>query len=342
MPGNRVLPVARTDNPMSRPVINIGQHGGPMDDFAQFNTEGGRSFGSRPEFPYRKYGSPAPTGPRVTPPGLMIDTSHVTGRSGVSMDDVMRARRARGMDLGGPSDPGLSTRGRVGAPGRGARPVTGGIEGRGTTASGRRKPMPGPRGGTGRGLEGRGVRPEPGSRMLPRPAAPKPRGVRPFPTPGHGGRMGIPAPISSGMNAPVVPAMAPNPSLIGQLGQLQGGYAGVVGDSVRAVQAETRTAQRPMRQRALNNARAQAGARLGGSQNRPVAGGVGPTAGPGPTTPGPRRTGPVDGALDAGRKLPKRGRGLLIGAGAAVVAGLAYSGRRGEGSSGGRTSMSRY
>jgi hypothetical protein len=38
----------------------------------------------------------------------------------------------------------------------------------------------------------------------------------------------------------------------------------------------------------------------------------------------------------------KNGRRLAIGAGAAVVAGLAYSGRRGEGSSGGRTSMSRY
>jgi hypothetical protein len=38
----------------------------------------------------------------------------------------------------------------------------------------------------------------------------------------------------------------------------------------------------------------------------------------------------------------KNGKGLAIGAGAAVIAGLAYSGRRGEGSSGGRTSMSRY
>jgi len=37
-----------------------------------------------------------------------------------------------------------------------------------------------------------------------------------------------------------------------------------------------------------------------------------------------------------------KGRGLAIGAGAAVIAGLAYSGRRGEGSSGGRTGMTRY
>lgn len=35
-------------------------------------------------------------------------------------------------------------------------------------------------------------------------------------------------------------------------------------------------------------------------------------------------------------------KGLAIGAGAAVIAGLAYSGRRGEGSSGGRTGMTRY
>jgi hypothetical protein len=56
----------------------------------------------------------------------------------------------------------------------------------------------------------------------------------------------------------------------------------------------------------------------------------------------PPAAGPVQGAVDNTRKLSKRGRGLMIGAGAAVVAGLAYSGRRGEGSSGGRTSMSRY
>lgn len=38
----------------------------------------------------------------------------------------------------------------------------------------------------------------------------------------------------------------------------------------------------------------------------------------------------------------KNKKGLMIGAGAAVLAGLAYSGRRGEGSSGGRTSQYRY
>ena len=37
-----------------------------------------------------------------------------------------------------------------------------------------------------------------------------------------------------------------------------------------------------------------------------------------------------------------RGKGLAIGLGAAVIGGLAYSGRRGEGSSGGRAGMTRY
>ena len=39
--------------------------------------------------------------------------------------------------------------------------------------------------------------------------------------------------------------------------------------------------------------------------------------------------------------IKNKGR-LAMGLGAAVVGGLAYSGRRGEGSSGGRTGMTRY
>ena len=80
----------------------------------------------------------------------------------------------------------------------------------------------------------------------------------------------------------------------------------------------------------------------------PRGGGPNPRGG-GITTPvtlGPTRKRPpgaaVTEAAGNARKLPKRGRGLMIGAGAAVIAGLAYSGRRGEGSSGGRTSPYRY
>ena len=86
-----------------------------------------------------------------------------------------------------------------------------------------------------------------------------------------------------------------------------------------------------------------------GSQNRPVlyTGGDGPSGGGGGggrTTrpPGGGGDGPVRKALEENKKKGFSKKGLLIGAGAAVVAGLAYSGRRGEGSSGGRTSQYRY
>jgi hypothetical protein len=88
-----------------------------------------------------------------------------------------------------------------------------------------------------------------------------------------------------------------------------------------------------------------------GSQNAPVSrpplalpagpGGAGPGPGPTirpPTTPNPA----IRESLERSGKRGFSKRGLLIGAGAAVVAGLAYSGRRGEGSSGGRTSPYRY
>jgi hypothetical protein len=147
------------------------------------------------------------------------------------------------------------------------------------------------------------------------------------------------------MNAPIVPAMPNNPSLIGQLGQIQGGgYAGVVGDSVRKVQAETRAARAPMRrdmlQRAKNNA-AYTGARRGttGAGAGAGAGAIDDAIRNAPTPTAPAR----EAAERVGKKgFMRSGKGMLIGAGAAVVAGLAYSGRRGEGSSGGRTSQYKY
>jgi hypothetical protein len=73
-------------------------------------------------------------------------------------------------------------------------------------------------------------------------------------------------------------------------------------------------------------------------------------------TPGSSRGGanagitapPPDPSSMAGNNAKKgfnaiKGKGkIAMGLGAAVVGGLAYSGRRGEGSSGGRTGMTRY
>lgn len=59
--------------------------------------------------------------------------------------------------------------------------------------------------------------------------------------------------------------------------------------------------------------------------------------------PAPATTKSVAASGEGGlRSLTKNKKGLAIGAGAAVIAGLAYAGRRGDGSSGGRTSMYRY
>lgn len=84
---------------------------------------------------------------------------------------------------------------------------------------------------------------------------------------------------------------------------------------------------------------------------RPIGGGVGSTGsdlamgamhGPGRAElEAIQRAGKTN-AKEPLMKAMKNKKALLIGAGAAVIGGLAYSGRRGEGSSGGRTSMSRY
>lgn len=84
---------------------------------------------------------------------------------------------------------------------------------------------------------------------------------------------------------------------------------------------------------------------VGGSQNTPA---VPVSVRRRPTVTPPRPSTTLDepirragGAIEQAAKK-SRGRGLLIGAGAAVIAGLAYSGRRGEGSSGGRAGSTRY
>lgn len=68
----------------------------------------------------------------------------------------------------------------------------------------------------------------------------------------------------------------------------------------------------------------------------------------GPPKPAGMGMNAVDDVVRSGKKsglmqmLKGKNKGIAIGAGAAVVAGLAYSGRRGEGSSGGRTGMTRF
>jgi hypothetical protein len=158
------------------------------------------------------------------------------------------------------------------------------------------------------------------------------------------------------------------------------GYGGAftVGDRVRAQQfAQGQTGRNAAQARRMaepagtgygslvtkGQANAQAQIR-GGSHSAPARRSV--TARPkvggqydrGRTSPRPRPAGAVDDAVrnaptptaparEAAERVGKKGfmrsgKGMLIGAGAAVVAGLAYSGRRGEGSSGGRTSQYRY
>lgn len=139
MPGTRVNPASRVDGPMgvhgamSQPVVNVGQHGGLIDDYAQFNTTGGAVVGRSPMV--------------QDLPGRRIDTSSRAAEMDARMSRTLEARRQAKLSA---ADPGLSTRGRVGAPGRGARPVSGGLEGRGVTPAAGSRTAPGPMLGPGR------------------------------------------------------------------------------------------------------------------------------------------------------------------------------------------------
>lgn len=216
---------------------------------------------------------------------------------------VLEARRSARLAA---ADPGLSTRGRMGAPGRGARPVSGGLEGRGTAAAGRRRPMSGPRGGTQRGLEGRGVRPAAGSRRV----GLETRGVRPAP-----GTRTAPGPMYGPGRTEFVNARRARIR-----GNVEASRAGRTG-GFRASGLEMPVHGPGRAELAAITSSIDDAAR--------TAAGVG------------RR----DVATAGGRglsNLTKNKAGLAIGLGAAVVAGLAYKGRRGKGSSGGRTQMTRY
>lgn len=266
-------------------------------------------------------------------PGRRIDTSHVAGRSGVTMDDVMRARRAKGMDLGGPSDPGLSGRGRVGAPGRGARPATRGLEGRGASAAGRRRPMPGPRGGTGRGLEVRGARPAPGTRMAPGPMY----------GPGRGEMIQAQRSARERIMANIEASRAGNRASNFRNAQ---GFIGVHGptrkDLVKMRIADSAAGRTGGFKRSGVGAVPRSGAGSAGAVSTAADVAEGAMHGPGRAElEAIKRAGKTN-TKQPIMKGMKNKKALLIGAGAAVIGGLAYSGRRGEGSSGGRTSQYRY
>lgn len=219
------------------------------------------------------------------------------------MGQVMEARRMNKLNA---ADPGLSTRGVRGAPGRGGRAVRGGLENRGVRGA----PGRGARPVTG-GLEGRGVRPAAGTRRLPGSNLPVLRGSN--------------LPAVTGSNLPAVRSgssvtpVRPGSNLPARVSSM-----GPTGPSTRRpIQA---TYDRPAR-RMIESGRTTTRAPIDTSR---VA------------TAGGRSTGGL--GDNAGRSLSKmrNGKGLLIGMGAAVVAGLAYAGRRDEGSSSGRSSAYRY
>lgn len=80
--------------------------------------------------------------------GNGIKSGPAGGRTSFSnYGPVLDARRQARLDA---ADPGLSTRGTRGAPGRGARPVGGGLEGRGSRAMPGTRMAPGPMHGPGR------------------------------------------------------------------------------------------------------------------------------------------------------------------------------------------------
>lgn len=221
------------------------------------------------------------------------------------MGQVMEARRMNKLNA---ADPGLSTRGTRPGVGSRLRPMApGGLEGRGVRGA----PGRGSRPVTG-GLEGRGVRPAPGTRRLPGSNLPVLRGSN--------------LPAVAGSNLPAVRGgssvtpMSPGRNLPARTTSM-----GPTGPSSRRpIQA---TYDRPAQRM------------LGPGPNRTS---TRAPIDPGVARPAARSTGGVGDSGARGLSKMKNGRGLLIGMGAAVVAGLAYAGRREEGSSSGRSSAYRY
>ena len=127
IPGAR-LPLGDVNKDVgSRPRVFIGSHGGDNAALGQYSNS---AFG---------------TGMRN---GNGIKSGPAGGRTSMSnYGPVLEARRQSKLAA---ADPGLSTRGTRGAPGRGARPVGGGLEGRGSRAMPGSRMAPGPMHGPGR------------------------------------------------------------------------------------------------------------------------------------------------------------------------------------------------
>jgi len=127
IPGAR-LPLGDVNKDVgSRPRVFIGSHGGDNAALGQYSNS---AFG---------------TGMRN---GNGIKSGPAGGRTSMSnYGPVLEARRQAKLAA---ADPGLSTRGTRGAPGRGARPVGGGLEGRGSRAMPGTRMAPGPMHGPGR------------------------------------------------------------------------------------------------------------------------------------------------------------------------------------------------
>ena len=132
IPGAR-LPLGDVNKDVgSRPRVFIGSgsgvHGGDQALLGQFNSAFGKT-------EYKGlHGNVRPGGS-----GSFVNQE--------LMDKVLDRRR---FDRLAAADPGLSTRGTRGAPGRGARPVGGGLEGRGSRAMPGSRMAPGPMHGPGR------------------------------------------------------------------------------------------------------------------------------------------------------------------------------------------------
>ncbi len=178
--------------------------------------------------------------------------------------------------------------------------------------------------------------------------------------PGGVGRQRAPKPIYQGPRSPGAAGTMPNPAGVGRtslpLGTVATGSGSMSPGTTSSIpRGNSRTRTRGPRTPMAN----PGGASVSRTATDPVTTMLpnptlrnrGITTPPPSTTPRPPAGSAPDAVGNAVKKargdglrglMKGRGRGIAIGMGAAVIGGLAYSGRRGEGSSGGRAGMSRY